>query len=113
MRREAGDVEDTRLPGQGGGSKDSRSVVAIKTLWHKNGFIVIGMLEIKRDGTSEIPAAEYRVYFGGGYSGVKGRKDQHGVGMAVKKETVKKAGKDSIRIECISARFLKAHISLK
>ena len=44
---------------------------------------------------------------------VKGRKGQHGVGLAVKQETVKKAGEDGIVIECISARLLKARISIK
>ena len=43
---------------------------------------------------------------------VKGRKGQHGVGLAIK-EIVKKAGEDGIAIECISARFLKARISVK
>ena len=65
--------------------------------------------ETKRDRTSEIVAAGYRVYF----SGVKGRKGQHGVGLAVKEEIVEKAGKDGIAIECISARLLKARISIK
>ena len=54
-----------------------------------------------------------QVYFRGDCSGVKGRKGQHGVGLAVKKEIVKKAGKDGIAIECISARLLKARISIK
>ena len=38
---------------------------------------------------------------------VKGRKGQHGVGLAIKKEIVKKACEDGIAIECISARLLK------
>ena len=69
--------------------------------------------ETKRDGTSEISAYEYRVYFSGDCSMVKGRKGQHGVGVAIKEEVVKKAGEDSITIECISARPLKARISIK
>ena len=44
---------------------------------------------------------------------VKGRKGQHGVGLAIKEEIVKKAGEDGIAIECISARLLKARISIK
>ena len=44
---------------------------------------------------------------------VKGRKGQHGVGLAIKEEIVKKVGEDGITIECISARLLKARISIK
>ena len=77
------------------------------------GCDVLGLRETKRDGTSEIVAAGYRVYFSGDCSRVKGRKGQHGVGLAVKKEIVEKAGKDGIAIECISARLLKARISIK
>ena len=44
---------------------------------------------------------------------VKGRKGQHGVGLAIKEEIVKKAGEDGIAFECISARLLKARISIK
>ena len=44
---------------------------------------------------------------------VKGRKGQHGVGLAIKEEIVKTAGEDGITIECISARLLKARISIK
>ena len=73
------------------------------------GCDVVGLQETKRDGISEIVAAGYyRVYFSGDCSGVKGRKGQHGVGPAVREEIVKKAGKDGITIECISARILKA-----
>ena len=77
------------------------------------GCDVIGLQETKRDGISEIVAAGYRVYFNGDCSGVKGRKGQHGVGLAVKEEIVKKAGKDGIAVECINARLLKARISIK
>ena len=77
------------------------------------GCDVIGLKETKRGGTSEIVAAGHRVYFSGDCSGVKGRKGQHGVGLAVKEEIVKKAGKDSITIKCISARLLKTRISIK
>ena len=41
------------------------------------------------------------------------RKGQHGVGLAVKEEIVKKAGKDGLSIECISALLLKGRISIK
>ena len=44
---------------------------------------------------------------------VKGRTGQHGVGLAIKEEIVKKAGEDGIVIEGISARLLKARISIK
>ena len=43
---------------------------------------------------------------------VKGRKGQHGVGLAIKEEIIKKAGENGITIECISARLLKARISV-
>ena len=43
----------------------------------------------------------------------KGRKGQHGVGLAIKENIVKEAGEDGITIECISARLLKARISIK
>ena len=42
---------------------------------------------------------------------VKGRKGQHGVGLAIKEKIVKTTGEDGITIECISARLLKARIS--
>ena len=44
---------------------------------------------------------------------VKDRKGQDGVGLTIKEEIVKKAGKDDIAIECISARLLKARIPIK
>ena len=44
---------------------------------------------------------------------VKGRKGQHRVGLAIQNDIVKKAGKDGITIECISARLLKARIPIK
>ena len=44
---------------------------------------------------------------------VKGRKGQHGVGLAIKEEIVEKAGEDSIPTECTSPRLLKARISIK
>ena len=44
---------------------------------------------------------------------VKGRKGQHGVGLAINEEIVEKAGEDGITIECISARLLKARISIQ
>ena len=49
------------------------------------GSDVIGLQETKRDRTSEIVASEYRVFFSGNCSGVKGEKGQHGVGLAIKK----------------------------
>ena len=77
------------------------------------GCDVIGLQEIKRDGTPEISASGYRVFFSGECSMVKGRKAYHGVGLAIKEEIAKKDGGDSIIIECISARLLKARISNK
>ena len=53
-------------------------------------------------------ASGYRVFFSSDCSGVKGRKGQHGVGLAIKEEIVKKTGEDGITIDCISARLLKA-----
>ena len=44
---------------------------------------------------------------------VKGRKEQHGVELAIKEEIVKKAGEDGIAIECINARLLKDRILIK
>ena len=52
------------------------------------GCDVIGLQETNRDGISEIVAAGYRVFFSGDCSGVKGRKGQHGIGLAVKEEIV-------------------------
>ena len=69
------------------------------------------MQEAQRDGTSEFSASGYRVIFIGDCSMVKGRKGQHGVGLAIKEKIVKTTGEDSITIECISARLLKARIS--
>ena len=76
------------------------------------GYDVIGLQEVERNGTSDIVASGYRVFFSGDCSGVRGRKAQHGVGLAMKEDFVKKAGKDGIAIECIGARLLKARISI-
>ena len=57
-------------------------------------------------------ASGYRVFFSGDCRGVKGRKGQHGVVLAIKKEIVKRAGENGISIECISARLLKDRISI-
>ena len=78
-----------------------------------NGCDVIGLQETKKDGTPDISAPGYRVCFNGDCSMAKGRKEQHRVGLAIKEEIVKKAGEDGIIIECISARLLKARISIK
>ena len=69
--------------------------------------------EAQRDGTSEFSASGYRVIFNGDCSMVKGRKGQHGVGLAIKEKIVKTTGEDGIAIECISARILKTLISNK
>ena len=77
------------------------------------GCDVIGLQETKRDGTSEISAFGYRVFFSGDCTMVKGRKGQHGVGLAITEEIVEEAGEDGITIECISARLLMDRISVK
>ena len=76
------------------------------------GCDVVGLQETKRDGTSENIAFGYRVFFSGDCSGVKGKKGQYMVGLAIKENMGKKAGEDEITIEGISARLLKAQISI-
>ena len=76
------------------------------------GCDVVGLQETKRDGTSENAAFGYRVFFSGDCSGVKGRKRQHAVGLAIKDNIVKKAGEDGVTIEGISTRLLKANLRL-
>ena len=73
----------------------------------------IGLQETKRDRTSEISASGHRFFFSGDCSGVKGRKGQHGVGLALKENIVEKACEGGIIIKCISARLLKARIPIK
>ena len=58
-------------------------------------------------------ASGYRVIFSGDSSWVRGKKGQHGVGLAIKKDIVKRDGEDGIRVECISTRLVKARISIK
>ena len=77
------------------------------------GCDVIELKNIKRDGTSEIAASGYRVFFSGDCSMVKCRKGQHGVGLATKEEIVQKAGEDGITTKWISARLLKVRILIK
>ena len=76
------------------------------------GCDVIRQQETKRDGTSEIMASGYCVFFSGDYCGDKGRKGQHRVRLAIR-VVVKKAGEDGIAIECISTRLLKVRFSIK
>ena len=66
----------------------------------------------KKDGTSDTVASGYRVFFSGYCSRVQKRKGQHGVGLAIKEDIVKKAGGDDIIIEYSSARLLKDQISI-
>ena len=54
------------------------------------------------------PETSYVLYYS-----LKGRKGQHGVGLVIKENIVKKAGEGGITIECISARLLKARISIR
>ena len=77
------------------------------------GCDVIGLQDTKRDGTPEISASWYRVFFSGNCCTVTGRKGQHGVRLVIKEEIVKKAGEDGITTECISDRLLKARISVE
>ena len=77
------------------------------------GCDVIGLQETKKDGTSEIVASGCRVLFSGDCSGIKGRKGQHGVGLAMEEDIVKNTGEDGIAIECINARLLMARISIE
>ena len=53
------------------------------------GCDVIGLQEAKRDGTSEISASGYRVFFSSDCSMIKGRKGQHGIGLAINEKIVK------------------------
>ena len=50
------------------------------------GCDVIDLQKAKRDGISEIVAAGYGVYFSGDCTGVRGKKGQHGVGLAIKRK---------------------------
>ena len=86
---------------------------ALLRLCAAKGCDFIGLQETKRDGTSKIVASKYRVIFSGDCSWVKGRKGQHWVGLAIEGDIVKKAGENGITNECISARLLKAQISIK
>ena len=74
---------------------------------------VTGLQETQRVGTSEIVASGYHVFYSDDCSRVKSRKGQHGINLAIKEEIVINAGEDGIAIECISARLLKAQISIK
>ena len=60
-----------------------------------------------RDCVIRIPRS-----FSADYNGVKGRKGQHGVGLDIKEAIVKNAHKGGIAIKCMSARLLKARISI-
>ena len=55
------------------------------------GCDVIGLQETKRYGTFEISASGYRVFFSGDCTMVKGRKRQHGVGLAIIARTASQA----------------------
>ena len=73
---------------------------------------VVTSLDCRRQEWTELPkinvASGYGVFFSDDCSGVKGRKGQHGIGLAIEEEIVQKAGEDGITIECISARLLEA-----
>ena len=73
----------------------------------------VGLQETKRDGNFETVSSGYRVYFSADCGGVKGRKQQHGAGLAIIEKIVKKAGKGGIATECISARLPMAQISIR
>ena len=74
-----------------------------------SGYDAIGLQEAKRDKTSEIVPSRYRVYFSGDCNGVKRRRRRHEVGLAI----ADNADKDSIAIEYINTRPLKARMSIK
>ena len=60
------------------------------------GCDVIGLQVTNRDGTSEISATGYRVFFNSDCSMVKGMKEQHRVGLAIKlKRLVRTASQSS------------------
>ena len=69
------------------------------------GCDVIGLQEIKRDGTSEISAPGYRVFFCGDCSMVKGRKRQHGAGLAIRRRSLKRLARTA------SQSSASAHVS--
>ena len=54
------------------------------------GCYVVGLQETKRDQISEVVASGYCVFFSGDCSGVKARKEKHGVELVIKKEIVKR-----------------------
>ena len=58
---------------------------------------VIGLQETKRDDTSKILASGYHIVFSGDCSMVKGRKGQHGVGLAIEENIVKKIGEEALQ----------------
>ena len=90
----------------------SRHIDTLLRTCAAKGCDVIGLQETKRDGTFEISASGYCVFFSSDCRMVKGRKGQHGVGLVIK-EIIKKAGEDGITIECISAHLLKARIPIE
>ena len=65
----------------------------------------IGLQGTIRARTSKIVASGYRVFFSGDRSGVKGRKGQHGVGLAIKENIVKRL------VRTASQSSASAHVS--
>ena len=78
---------------------------------------VVTLLDCRRPKGAELPKSSHldpasisAVIAAGSKAG---RKSQHGVGLAIKGEIVKKVDKDGIAFKCISARLLKDDISIK
>ena len=58
-------------------------------------------------------AAGYVVFCSGEEEGKNDKKENHGVGLAVKEFIVAGMDKGDVAVECISARLMKARIQLK
>ena len=66
---------------------------------------VVTVLDCRRPNETELPKtvqSGYHVYFSVLCGGGQKEKGRHGVGLAIKEEIIKKVGKHSIAIECIS-----------
>ena len=76
---------------------------------------VVTSSDCRRPKGTELPKFRHlnTAFFFSGDCSIVNMKGQHGVGLAIKEEIAKKAGEDGITIECISARLLKARISIK
>ena len=68
---------------------------------------------MRRDGQSAFTAAGYVVFCSGSDGGKHEKKENHGVGLAVRKSIVAGMDKGDVAVECISARLMKVRIQLK